>query len=57
MLSKYIQVGNKIDIESVRKSRNEYGEIVRKTYKSELYEIVSEDQIKIAMPMEQMKEE
>ena len=55
MLSKYIQVGNKIDIESVRKSRNEYGEIVRKTYKSELYEIVSEDQIKIAMPMEQMK--
>lgn len=55
MLSKYIQVGNKIELESVRKSVNEYGEIIRKTYISELYEIVSEDTVRIAMPMEQTK--
>lgn len=55
MISKYIQVGNKLELESVKRSKNEYGEIVRKKYISELYEIVSEDRIKIAMPMEHMK--
>lgn len=55
MISKYIQVGNKLELESVRKSINEFGETIRKTYKSELYEIVSEDRVKIAMPMEKMK--
>lgn len=55
MISKYIQIGNKLELESVKKSVNEFGEIVRKTYKSELYEIISEDQVKIAMPMEQTK--
>lgn len=55
MISKYIQIGNRIELESVKKGVNEYGEIVRKTYRSELYEIVTEDKIKIAMPMEQTK--
>lgn len=55
MISKYIQVGNRLEIESVKKIVNEYGEVTRRTYKSELYEIVTEDKIKIAMPMEQMK--
>lgn len=55
MISKYIQIGNKLELESVKKSVNEFGEIVRKTYKSELYEIISEDRVKIAMPMEQTK--
>lgn len=55
MISKYIQEGNKIDLESVKRSVNEYGEIIRKTYKSELYEIVSDDRVRIAMPVEQMK--
>lgn len=55
MISKYIQVGNKLELESVRKSVNEYGEIIQKKYISELYEILSEDRVKIAMPMEQMK--
>ena len=55
MISKYIKVGNKIEIESVTKSKDEYGEVVRKTYRSELYDIESEDIIKIAMPMEQSK--
>lgn len=55
MISKYIHAGNRLEIESVKKVVNEYGEITRKTYKSELYEIVTEDKIKVAMPMEQMK--
>ena len=55
MISKYIHVGDKLELTSVRKSVNEYGEVVRKTYKSELYEIESEDTIRIAMPMEQTK--
>lgn len=54
-LSKYIQIGNKIDIESIKKTTDELGEIIRKTYRSELYDIESEDIIKIAMPMEQSK--
>ncbi len=55
MISKYVQVGNKIDIESIKKTTGELGEITRKTYRSELYDIESEDIIKIAMPMEQSK--
>ena len=55
MISKYIKEGNRIDIESIKKTVDEAGELTRKTYRSELYEIVSEDEIKIAMPMEQTK--
>ena len=55
MISKYIQIGNRIEIESVKKTVDETGEMIRKTYRSELYDIVSEDQVKIAMPMEQTK--
>ena len=54
-ISKYIQVGNKIEIESIKKTTDELGEITRKTYRSELYDIESDDVIKIAMPMEQTK--
>jgi len=55
MISKFVQIGNKIDIESIKKTTDELGEITRKTYRSELYDIESEDVIKIAMPMEQSK--
>jgi c-di-GMP-binding flagellar brake protein YcgR len=55
MISKFVQIGNKIDIESIKKTTDELGEITRKTYRSELYDIESEDIIKIAMPMEQSK--
>ena len=55
MISKFVQIGNKIDIESIKKTTDEPGEITRKTYRSELYDIESEDIIKIAMPMEQSK--
>jgi c-di-GMP-binding flagellar brake protein YcgR len=54
-ISKYVQIGNKIDIESIKKTTDDLGEITRKTYRSELYDIESDDIIKIAMPMEQSK--
>lgn len=55
MISKYLQVGNKLEIEAITPGTGEHGEIARKTYRSEIYDIDSEDQIKIAMPMEQTK--
>ena len=55
MISKYLQIGNKLEIETVRMLPDDNGEMTRKTYVSELYDIVSEDEIKIAMPMEQSK--
>ena len=55
MISKFVQIGNKIEIESIKKTTDELGEVTRKTYRSELYDIESEDIIKIAMPMEQSK--
>ncbi len=53
MISKYLTVGNKLELETITMDGN--GEEIRKTYRSQLYDIVSEDQIKIAMPMEQTK--
>lgn len=55
MISRYIQEGNRLELESTKKSVNEFGEVVRKTYKSQLYEIMTEDRIKIAMPVEEQK--
>lgn len=56
MISKYLKIGEKLEIEEIPNESSENGiDAGRKTYRSELYDIVSEDQIKIAMPMEQMK--
>ena len=54
MLSKYVKLGDKLELETINNSRNaDLSE--KKNYKSQVYDIVSEDQIKIAMPMEQGK--
>lgn len=52
MISKYINVGDRVDIETIvsQESINE-----KKNYRSQVFDIDSEDQIKIAMPMEQGK--
>lgn len=55
MISKYLKVGDRLEIETISKGHMDGSEDTKKTYRSELYDIVSEDQIKIAMPMEQMK--
>lgn len=58
MLSKYVTLGDKLELETVeRHIGDEQNQIVkaRKTYKSQVYDIISEDQIKIAMPIERGK--
>lgn len=57
MLSKFVTLGDKLELETVERIQGEEEKSVhaRKTYKSQVYDIVSEDQIKIAMPMEQGK--
>ncbi len=53
MLSKFIEVGNKLELQSVDKKLDETGE--QKTYYSKVYDILSEDTMEITMPMEQTK--
>ena len=51
-LSKYIKEGDKLDIETIQRPGKESE---KRQYRSMVYDIVSEDQIKIAMPLEQGK--
>lgn len=53
MISKYVNVGDRIDIESIVNNNNSAVATERKTYKSQVFDIESEDRIKVAMPMEQ----
>ncbi len=57
MLSKFVTLGDKLELETVGQYQEDQEQTVRarKLYKSQVYDIVSEDQIKIAMPMEQGK--
>ncbi len=55
MLSKYVKVGDKLELESIEDNSEKDELIDKKNYRSQVYDIVSEDQIKIAMPMEQGK--
>jgi len=55
MLSKYIKVGDKLEIETIVFGTGENSADTKKSYRSQIYDIISEDQIKIAMPMEQGK--
>lgn len=52
MLSNYVKPGDKIEMSVVRTLS---GSEERKVYKSKVYDIVSEDEIKIVMPMEKGK--
>ena len=52
MISKYVKVGDRIDIESIKKNSSTSE---KKTYKSQVFDIESEDRIKVAMPFEQGK--
>lgn len=53
MLSNFISLGDKIELQSVEKGRNLEQE--QRIYTSRVYEILSEDTIEITMPMEQTK--
>lgn len=57
MLSKYVSIGDKLDLETIEGLNDALtnSHDGKKSYRSQVYDIVSEDQIKIAMPMEQGK--
>ena len=55
MLSKYVHVGDKIELETIVYKDGPGGVSEKKSYRSQVYDIDSEDQIKVAMPMEQGK--
>ncbi|MCR4922826.1 MAG: flagellar brake protein [Lachnospiraceae bacterium] len=55
MLSKYVKVGDKIDIETVGHLGNDDSMDEKRQYKSSVFDIISEDQVKVAMPMEHGK--
>lgn len=53
MLSKFIKVGDKVELQSVERPHN--GEDNKKIYISRIQGILSEDTLEITMPMEQTK--
>lgn len=55
MLSKFISVGDKIEIHPVGKLNDPGAETEKKIYFSKVYDILSEDTLEILMPMEQTK--
>lgn len=54
MISKYVNPGDRVDIENVKR-KNAEGDIERITFRSSIYDIITEDKIKITMPIEQGK--
>lgn len=52
MLSKYVKVGDKLDIETVVRPGRESD---KRQFRSVVYDIISEDELKIAMPLEHGK--
>lgn len=55
MISKFLNVGDKVDIESIVPNSSSSVVKEKKSYRSQIFDIDSEDEIKIAMPMEQGK--
>lgn len=55
MLSKFIAIGDKMELQSVERGLDEQTEGEQKTYLSTVHDILSEDTMEIIMPMEQTK--
>ena len=55
MLSKFITPGCKLELQAVSRIGGEDKETAKKVYTSQVYGIISEDRMEIAMPMEQTK--
>lgn len=53
MLSKLIRIGTKLDLQSIHQVKDDEKE--NKIYKSEVYDIISEERLEVTMPMEQTK--
>lgn len=55
VLSKFVMPGSRVELQPVERVRAENGEIIKKVYHSQVLELISEDRMEIAMPMEQTK--
>lgn len=55
MLSKFVSVGDKLELQPVIRETTDYPEEKIKIYYSQVYEMISEDTMEILMPMEQTK--
>ncbi len=56
MLTEYVIPGDKIELTEVRSEESdENGNIERKVYRTRIYDVVSEDEIKVTMPIEKGK--
>lgn len=55
LLSKYVMPGNKVDIRTIRKENDIFGEQPVRIYQSQIYDLLSEDRIEVIMPMEKTK--
>lgn len=55
MISKFVSVGDKIELQPVIREEDSFQEEKSKTYFSQVQEVISEDTLEILMPMEQSK--
>ena len=55
MFSKFISVGDKIELQAVARENDEQPGMAGKVYNSTVYDIQSEDTIEITMPIEKTK--
>lgn len=55
VLSKYIQPGNRIQMQKIVRMKEETENGHRKTYDSQVLDIISDDRIEVSMPFEQTK--
>ncbi|MBD5519687.1 MAG: flagellar brake protein [Lachnospiraceae bacterium] len=55
VLSKYIEPGNRLQIQKIVRMKEEKEDGVRKTYDSQVIDIVSDDRIEVSMPFEKTK--
>lgn len=58
MLSKYVVVGNRVELQAVRRlnfASQDLGREERKVYSTKVYDIISEERLELLMPMEQTK--
>ena len=56
MLSKFINVGSKVDLVPIERVKyDNLGENNKRVYETKVYDILSEDRVEVLMPMEQSK--
>lgn len=55
MLSKFIAIGDRIELQSIERGLGGQAETELKTYRSTVHDILSEDTMEIIMPMEHTK--